>query len=312
MYNFIVNPKARSHQGIAIWKKIKNILEDKNVQYKEFMTKGPGYARKVTDKITRDRGVKPIIIVLGGDGTLNEVINGINYIENVTLGYIPIGSSNDFARGMGLNGSEEELLNVVLSNLKHEYIDYGIVRVGGESRRYVVSSGIGYDAGVCYETNYSSIKVLLNKLRLGKFTYVVIALKQLIKQPLVECKITFDDSTDIEYNKMILIATHIQKYEGGGLMFCPDADYQDGTLDMCVANNIFKPKVLQILPKAYKGEHIKFKGITTYKCTKAKVKVNRPLYVHTDGESFVLENGTIEHMEVEFANSVDKIKFIVG
>ncbi len=311
MYNFIVNPNARSHQGVIIWKRIKNILEDRNIEYKEFMTKGPDYARKVADKLTRDEKSKPIIIVLGGDGTLNEVVNGINYIENVTLGYIPIGSSNDFARGMDMSGNEEDMLNNILSNSKHEYIDYGVVHIGDDSRRYMVSAGIGYDAGVCYETNYSSVKVILNKLKLGKFAYVVIALRQLIKQPFTKCKIVIDDRV-IENEKMLLVATHIHKYEGGGLMFCPEADYKDGILDMCVANNIFKPKVLQMLPRAYKGGHLKYNGMNAYKGKSIKVEVDKPLYVHTDGEIFILEDNIVKHTEALFENSVDRIKFIVG
>lgn len=314
MYNFIVNPKARSHQGIAVWKNLKKILDDRDIEYKEFLTKGPDYAKKVANRLTENPNAHPIIIVLGGDGTLNEVLNGICFVENVTLGYIPIGSSNDFARGMGITSDPEMMLENIITNPQYTYIDYGIAKIGNVSKRYIVSAGIGYDAGVCYETNYSSIKTILNRLKLGKFTYIVIALKQLVAQPKVKADICIDDKV-VHLNKMILLATHIQKYEGGGLMFCPRADYADGILDICTANNIPKLKILLALPTAYKGNHTRFKGIETHTCKRIRVTCDKPLYVHTDGEAFVLKkdnSNVVMHQEITFMNSEDKIKYIVG
>ena len=315
MYNFIVNPRARSKQGNNIWKKLKLELDTRGVIYREFLTTGQGHGKKIADKLTQNRDKEVTIIVLGGDGTLNEVVNGINSIDRVTLGYIPIGSSNDFARGMELETDPYKALEIILHPTAYRRVDYGIVTLGSFSRRYVVSAGIGYDAGVCYETNYSSIKTILNKLHIGGLTYGIIGLKQLLNLPLVKADILMDDEKTFEKSKLIFVSTHIQRFEGGGFMFCPHASCVDGKLDVCIANNILKLKVLSIIPKAYTGNHLKYKGINIYRCSKMKIMVDRPLYVHTDGESFIAneEAGNVYlHKEVTFSNSLDKIKCIVG
>ncbi len=311
MHYFIVNPNARSHQGIVIWKGIKQVLDEREIDYREILTNRPGDATKAARRLTQNSDRKVNIVVLGGDGTLNETINGIEHISNVTLGYIPIGSSNDFARAMNISDTPIEILEEILNPKAYMKLDYGIVSSGDYSRKYVVSAGIGYDAGVCYETNYSSIKKILNKLHLGKATYIVIAIKQLLTQKFVDGYISIDEENDIKLHRLVLAATHIQKYEGGGLMFCPKADPTDGILDICIAMNIARLGVIGIIPKAYKGKHIKYRGIDNYTCKKVTIKTEMPLYVHTDGESFVAGEKFL-HNQVTFENSDDQIRYIMA
>lgn len=101
MYTFIANPNARSGRGILLWKQIEKILLEKEIAYNVLFTKYQHHATRLVHDLTSD-GAPHTIVVLGGDGTLNEVIDGIRYLDKVTLGYIPLGSGNDFARGLGL------------------------------------------------------------------------------------------------------------------------------------------------------------------------------------------------------------------
>lgn len=100
MYTFITNPNARSGLGIQMWKSIELVLKEKNILYEVFFTKYQHHATKIVRQITADHEPHTII-VLGGDGTINEVISGIVDLAKVTLGYIPIGS-NEGCQGIAV------------------------------------------------------------------------------------------------------------------------------------------------------------------------------------------------------------------
>ena len=146
MYTFIVNPNARSGLGHKVWKDIERSLEDRGTDYQAYLTKYQRHATSIARELTCDR--KPCtLIVLGGDGTVNEVMNGITDLSQVTFGYIPIGSSNDFARGLGLSTDPLTALGHILAPSKYTYINVGAMSYQGKRRRFAVSTGIGFDAG---------------------------------------------------------------------------------------------------------------------------------------------------------------------
>ena len=99
MYHFIINPAARSGLGEHMWKKLEPLLKQRRISYQAVFTRYQSHATKIAEEITSD-GDRHTLIVLGGDGTVNEVINGIVYLGQTELGYIPLGSSNDLARGL--------------------------------------------------------------------------------------------------------------------------------------------------------------------------------------------------------------------
>ena len=179
MYIFITNPNARSGLGHKIWDDIETVLKKRGVTYQVYFTKYQQHATKIVRQITSDHE-RHNIIVLGGDGTVNEVINGIDCLANVTLGYIPIGSSNDFARGLGLPADPLKALENILAPVRHLAINIGVLEYGDKRRRFSVSTGLGFDAGVCHEVMVSRLKVFLNKIKLGKLSYAGVALHRMI------------------------------------------------------------------------------------------------------------------------------------
>ena len=155
MYYFIVNPHSRSGRAAKMWRSLEQKLLDKGIPYDSLLTEYPGHAitlaASLTDPKHPDKGPK-IIIVLGGDGTLNEVLNGLSFSAVFTLGYIPSGSGNDFARSLKLPRNPEKALEHILNPKYQRFLDYGILSYGKNEelhRRFCVSSGIGYDASVC-------------------------------------------------------------------------------------------------------------------------------------------------------------------
>ena len=232
-YYFIINPKARSGMGERVWKALEPEVRKRRIEYLSFLTKRRKHAEKIAAKITGDGG-EYTIVVLGGDGTVNEVINGIAFPERTTLGYIPNGSSNDFARGLGIPREPQKALEVVLRPQEHVCMDIGEISREGGSRRFLVSAGIGFDAAVCHEVCVSKWKAVLNRIGLGKLSYAVVALDRLRKDSYVKLHMTFLDGTEKVFPHTYFTAFMNLPYEGGGFRFCPKASPQDGLLDVVV------------------------------------------------------------------------------
>ena len=304
MYYCIVNPSARSGKGKDIWEKLEKKFTEKGLEYRAVFTKGPGHATKLAKSLTEpkssDDGSKaPIkLIVLGGDGTLNEAINGIQDFENTLVGYIPIGSSNDFARDLSFPKNIDDLLELIIKGEHTRTLDLGKLTYNSMSREtsrlhedrisvtrlFDVSAGIGFDAAVCEQALSSGTKNFLNKIGLGKLTYGSIALKQLFGAEKVPCEITLDGKETIHLKRFIFIAAMIHHYEGGGFNFAPKADLSDGKFDLVYAGNMAAGKMLIALPFSFFGHYFWIKGIGHHLVQKVSIKTDIPMWVHTDGE----------------------------
>ena len=282
-YDFIVNPKARSGMGEMTWKMLEPELKKLRVSYRVHMTAKRKNAEKITEMLTED-GRERTLVILGGDGTLNEVVNGIQQPGKITLGYIPIGSSNDFARGLGIPKEPLAALETVLRPKKVVHMDVGVLSDETRSRRFLVSGGIGFDAAVCHEVCVSRWKVLLNKFGLGKLSYAVVALNRLVKDRPVHLSLALEDGSRREFPGTYFAAFMNLPYEGGGFKFCPDASPEDGMLDVIVAHGLSALKILFLLPLAFGGRHTGFKGVTILRCRKVRAEAAVPLALHTDGE----------------------------
>lgn len=294
MYYIIINPASRSGKGAKLWADIEPVIKDKGIPYKAFFSKEAGHVSKIIRDIsdsvlTGDSAEILKLIVLGGDGTINEALQGITDFDRTWVGYIPTGSSNDLARDLKFGSDTVAVLERILSCSQPFLMDVGCLTYkdpdGTEQKRYYVGScGIGYDAAVCEETLTSKFKMIFNKIGLGKLTYLAIALKQLLTAKKVSCTFTLDNKKTVTMPKFFFVAFMQHQYEGGGFMFCPGADYQDGILDICAVGNIPKWKVLIALPTAFKGKHYFFNGIDAYRTSEIHLEASAPLWVHTDGE----------------------------
>lgn len=283
MYYFIVNPGSRSGHGKQIWQAVEEILNKEEVEYHVFFTSYRYHATELAREIT-SRNEKLTLIALGGDGTVNEVINGIADFSNVTFAYIPTGSSNDFARSMGLPTAPEEAIQNILHPTYLKKIDLGLAELGDRQLRFAVSCGCGFDAAVCHEALASGIKTLLNKLKLGKLTYVGIALKQIIMSKRYPSTLILDGKKKLTYNRTFFVAGMNCCYEGGGLKLCPSASAADGLMDVCVVEKLPRLFIALMLPTAYFGKHTIFPGIHLYQVKSFELQAQKGLSFHTDGE----------------------------
>lgn len=292
LYHIIVNPASRSGRGHRIWvEDVEPCLQKRHIPYRSYFSGQAGEVARLAAKITKEASERPIhLIVLGGDGTVNEALQGIENLSDVILGYIPTGSSNDLARDLGIPKDPGEALDLILASGNARPLDLGRLTYDNDAstRLFAVSTGIGFDAATCEEAMNSRIKDTLNKLGLGKLTYLGIALKQLIGAKKVSCTLTLyeEDGTarEISLPRFLFIAGMNHRYEGGGFQFCPDAVDADGYLNLCVVGNLSKALILLALPTAFFGKHYVFHGIDTYRTRRYHLSSSAPLWVHTDGE----------------------------
>lgn len=297
MYHVIINPSSKSGRGVKLWRKLEPIFKKRNIPYKMIYSEYPGHiiklVNRLTDPLEHHGHIK--LIVLGGDGTMNEVLQGVVEWDNISIGYIPTGSSNDFARALKYPKKPKAQLEAILNSTKDTNLDVGqltyLDAVDEEgnpitiTRRFDVSCGIGFDAAVCEEAMHpGGFKEFLNKIKLGKLTYLAIALKHLLTNTGVSLTYTLDGDTPVGLDQFLFVSVMQNKYEGGGFMFCPDADPTDGYLDLCIISVDKKSTILKAIPLAFKGKHARFDGIELEKAKKVRIRTSGELWVHTDGE----------------------------
>lgn len=201
------------------------------------------------------------------------------------FGYIPTGSGNDFARGIGISTDPMQALKGILHPGKTMKINVGFTKVGTKKRRFAISSGLGYDAAICHEALSSRIKEMLNRIHLGKLTYVVIALRQLFHSELMQMDICTEEGKMYHFPRVLFAVAMNLPYEGGGFMFTPHASCTDDELDLMIVDNIPRWKVLMFLPLTLKGKHTGFSEIHSLRLKEAQVSVRKAKAVHMDGES---------------------------
>lgn len=287
MYYFIVNPNSRSGRGGSIWSEIHRQLKLRGISFQYCLTRYSGHATSIAKKAScLGTSEDPIsIIAVGGDGTIHEVLSGITDFDHVIFGYIPTGSGNDFCRSMELPSDPMESLEYILSAERISTMDVPCLSGGKKDSRFGISTGIGYDAGVCQEVLATPFKKVFNRIGLGKLIYLFIALKQLIFITPRKMSVTLDQEHTFSYDHVYFTAVMNQKYEGGGFMFCPDARSDDQLLDVILVEGIGKLKLLFCLPTAFFGKHTGIRGIHLYTCRNIHIHSEASLPVHIDGES---------------------------
>lgn len=306
MLVFIVNPNSGNESGFKKWKRLERFLIHSKIDYKAFLTDEKGDAIRLSSKISKQymESKEPLkIVAVGGDGTINEVLEGLNICENIVLGYIPTGTGNDLARGLRLPRTYIGCLKRVLKPKLIKCIDYGNISYGeGLHRRFIVSCGMGFDADIVKSKEEHSEKTSLCKL--NPFLYLMLGISRLLSFSTSKAQIIVDDLKKLEFNNLVFISSHIHSSEGGGFKFAPKADDQDGELSVCIVHQKIIFKLIRILLSARGGNHLKYPGVRNYECTNIKIRTNTPYAIHVDGEYLGM------HDEVEVSCIKGKIRFI--
>ncbi len=230
-------------------------------------------------------------IAVGGDGTLNEVINGIKLDSTKTIGFLPCGTGNDFARNIYNNFDFKETLNKILSkNFCTKKIDLGsaaITESGGKiiEQKFINSLGIGFDADVAYQKG----KI---KLFSGIYSYIFSVLTTLIKfKPLSVNGLL--DKVNFSGNKL-LITVGNGRFSGGGFYLTPDALIDDGYLDVCMIDNLNRIQILKKFPKAFSDKIKSVSEVKLFKFKEMFAEFLIPVTIHVDGEVISLNANNVK------------------
>lgn len=282
-YEFIVNLHSRTGKAEEIWRGLEQILIDEKVDYRVHVTQYVHHGIEIARDLTAD-GEEHFLVVGGGDGTINEVLNGICDLSKVTFGYLPLGSANDFARGLGVNAEPETILRAILASDATEAIDIGEVICGEDTRRFVISAGAGIDAAVCREALTSKLKAFLNRFHLGSLTYGMLTVVKLFRAPFISGTVAMEDGREIFMKRIIFAAAMNFPYEGGGVPMAPRANATDGKLSACLVYGIPHFLCFLAFPFLLAGKHEKIRGFEIVDAEEFRVHFDAPMVVHADGE----------------------------
>ena len=281
MIEIIVN--SRSKKSLIELDKIEQVLQEKKLPYKVLKTSKNKNANSLMNEV---RGNE--LIVIGGDGTINEVINNYHGKEIIYLAY---GSGNDLARSIKFK--KDVKISRLLDSKKFIEYDVGVVN----DRKFCSGFDIGFNADVIKRANGSKMKKYL-----GKHIYLLEGVIGILMLKKYKAEISWDDG-EITTNKLYLLNAMIQPYEGGGIKFAPQATGQDGKLHVMIMENMslitFIYNYLYLLFKKY-NKLRKVKQITTDRLT---IKTNQR-YFQIDGE---LINNT-EQLNISCISKFYKLK----
>ena len=289
MLYFFINPASRSGKGAKKWDTVEALLKEKNIPYEAHFLEANVSPRPVMEEIFAKEGTAPVSIVLiGGDGTVNQCINGVPDFDRLLLSVIPTGSGNDFCRNKSIPSSLEEQIDHIVTQKNRMEVDRAVITLpdndGTETARtFLVSTGIGYDAEICHDANRSKLKKVLNKIKLGKLVYLLIGIKNIFSADLSDMKVTIDGETT-EYSNVFFIATMNQPYEGGGVAMTPTASDTDGQFDFLIFHGVSRFKALCTIPLLYVKKHAGKPGVTLLTGKEISVSSSNKRVFHTDGE----------------------------
>jgi YegS/Rv2252/BmrU family lipid kinase len=280
----IVNPNAGRQKGKKDWNIISALLTLADIKFKAVFTLYPRHAIEIASSHI-DTGYKNLIVV-GGDGTMNEVINGIfrqsRYpTTEISVGMITVGTGNDWGRMFNIPGDYSRAIATIKKN-KSFLQDAGIVKYyhgNEESCRYFVNiAGIGFDAIVVSKTNR-----IKEAGKGGQLSYLKSILISLIKYRHTRAKITIDDI--VINNDVFNISIGICKYNGGGMLQAPDAVADDGLFDVTVINRIKKHDIILNLKRLYDGSISTHPLVDTYRARSVSIDSQPLIHLEADGES---------------------------
>ncbi len=281
-WGLIVNPNAGIGKCLKNWPTIQKLIKRAKIEFVFEMTERKGHAIEITKEFI-EKGFRKLIVV-GGDGTLNEVVNGIFMQKDIdpntiTIGMIPVGLGNDWCRTFQVPLKYIDAIKLIRDG-KTVVQDIGLVDFhdNGVPNRYFANvAGIGFDATVAHAANK-----LKDQGKGNALSYMLILLKTLLKYNSKHMHLTIGEQEFKE--RMFSIGIGIGQYNGGGMKQLPNAIANDGLLDITVIKRISKWTVVKELKGLYDGSFIHHPKIEALQNTGVSFAHNQ-LEIETDGES---------------------------
>ncbi len=292
---FIVNPKAGKGAALKTEKTIESLfkaLSEKysGISYEIVRTEYPGHGTEIAREYS-NKGIYRIYAV-GGDGTLNEVLNGMAGTES-SLAIIPCGTGNDFIKSIAGKFNKGQILkDSILGTEKN--VD--LCRIN--DKYFINIASVGFDAKVNFEAaSFKSHPFLTTEM-----AYFAGIIKSLKSKETIDLKIEIDG---VDYSRNVfLIAFCNGRYYGGSFMMSPHSDLSDGLLDVVIVDDVPMRKIATYLPLLMKGKHLNIPEITYLRAKHIVVTSEKEKIINIDGESI---QGNIADVSIESG----KLKLII-
>ena len=282
------NPMSGSQSGQLQINQIVEACTKCGIHFKLFQTQRAGELPELLEKHLPERSAHTRIVVIGGDGTLNEALHYLKQNEiEVPLSYLPAGTGNDFAREMNLthdaNVFVQELENA--PSIELEFLTYH-EQNSGKSGIAVNSLGFGIDATIC-ELNQKRRQAVLESNGIKKASYLTPILRAFRAREEFEAVITVDNNESFTATENLLVGAFNHSYFGGGIRFVPTAKQGTHTFEVVVARKVSGFTILKAFPFILSnGSHFKHfpNHLQKYQCTSTHIQIAGPIKSQTDGE----------------------------
>lgn len=290
-YRIIVNPAASRGKAAAAIPAVRQRLDAAGLDYELFATAAPDDAIRLAREAAME-GID-VVVAMGGDGILNEVLNGLMQARErghaqSALGLIPVGRGNDFAYGLQLPVELDAACALVASG-KRRKIDVGFARGSGavEGRYFGNGLGIGFDAAV----NAEAMRITWLS---GFACYAVAAFKTIMfffKAPLLRLELG-GFTSDL---RCLMVTVMLGKRLGGGFYMAPEAINDDGLFDLCIGQQRSRRGIFMVLPRFMRGTQFAKPGIFGGRTAALTVTaLEGHLMVHADGETLCADGTRLE------------------
>lgn len=300
----IINPYSGNRRGEKYAKTIKKVFANLKKEYalddKVFLeyTEYVGHAEEIAiEYCIKYKNEEILMYIVGGDGTISEVAQAIKNKENVSIVVIPKGTGNDFARATNTYKSIRKIIKTSLENSPQK-VD--TIDINNKVSANMVN--VGLDAAIGNNVNH------FRKIPFvpGSFKYKLAIAYTIFSPVKYKFKIRIDGK--VQKGKYTLVAIGNNKYCGGGVNILPDADIQDGKLDVCIVKNTTLLQKLIYLPKLMKGKHRGIKIIDLLTCKQISIVSNKKFPISIDGEiTFTNKlNAKISEKSLSVIKTLDK------
>ncbi len=276
----IVNPVAGAYSTRRKWSFINKLLKGVGLSFDFQYTEGVGHAIELARAAASD-GYRYLVAV-GGDGTVNEVANGILYSTSAAravLGVIGTGTGSDFIRSVGIS-RDYSIACSALTRFRRLSIDVGVVEYQSKGqtlqRFFVNAAGVGFDAAVVKETEH------LPKYFGGTIPYLVGLVRTLFRYKNKSVILNIED--ELERGRILNVVVANGGYVGGGMHIAPQAELNDSLLDVVIVGDVGKFELLKALPMVYKGTHLNHPKVSLRKATHITIESPEQMLVYADGE----------------------------
>ena len=267
-FHIIANPSAGRGRVDKSLPRVKKVLDKMGVTYRIFETARPGQGTEIARSLISREG-EEVIVAMGGDGTVREVAAGFLNSES-SLGIIPSGFGNDFARSLGIPLNVEKSAKLLTESLSHR------VDVGCEGERTFISSvGLGFPTKVMEYQKLGSVFT-------GSYSFLVSIIKAIFRLESYPIKMIIDGKKREVRSSAILVLNSI--YTGGGLKLNPEGRLDDGLLDVLIIGEVTKKDLISNISKAYKGKIMNHPQVRHFRARRVKLIPNEPLAKIIDGD----------------------------